>query len=619
MRYYGNKEKLLDLIEIGVKKTELNSGAKFVDLFSGTTVVAQHFKRKGFTVIANDFLEFSYAMAKTYIELNEEPKFIKLKKFLKNDNNQNNNNYVIDYLNNLSAKSSFIFDNYCPGGKGKRKYFSNENGQKIDAVREKIEEWKNLNAINEQEYYYLITALIEGINLVSNVAGTYGAYLKQWDKRSLKPLILKAPVIITSKKNNRAFKKDANQLIKEIKNIDILYLDPPYNSRQYVTNYFILELIAQGWFGKEKLFAVGKTGMIKYSQQYSDYCYKNKAEKALKELISNVNSKYILMSYNNEGLIANKDIIRDLEQKGEVQLFRKNHKRYRSINQGTDDSSKTEERLYFVETNLSRKRANKLDGASWLQNSFSIWHNISKNQEEMKLKHPAIFPIQLSERLIDVLTNGSGKNILDCFAGSGSTLIAGLRKGMNVYGFDISKEFQKIFIERLNNQYSDCKNGRKIEYFVKDARDITSYIHQNTIDLCITSPPYWDILNSRRSADLKIGRNYTDKNKDIGNIDSYDIFLIELKKIMTEVAKTIRDNGYCVIIVMDIRKGGKFYPFHSDIAIIMNDIGLTFEDLIIWDRQKEYNNCKPLGYPYKFIVNKIHEYILIFRKNGHNK
>ena len=75
MRYYGGKEKLLDLIEIGVKKTELNHGAKFVDLFAGTTIVAQHFKKKGYTVIANDFLEFSYALAKTYIELNEEPKF----------------------------------------------------------------------------------------------------------------------------------------------------------------------------------------------------------------------------------------------------------------------------------------------------------------------------------------------------------------------------------------------------------------------------------------------------------------------------------------------------------------------------------------------------------------
>ena len=160
---------------------------------------------------------------------------------------------------------------------------------------------------------------------------------------------------------------------------------------------------------------------------------------------------------------------------------------------------------------------------------------------------------------------------------------------------------------------------QKINFFVKDAREITKFIEPNSIDLCLTSPPYWDILNARRSADLKIGRNYTNKAQDIGNIEFYNNFLAELKNIMAEVAKTIRENGYCVMVVMDIRKGSKFYPFHSDVAKIMEEVGLTFEDLLIWDRQKEYNNCKPLGYPYKFIVNKVHEYILIFKKYGHNK
>lgn len=617
MRYYGGKEKLLDLIEIGVKKTELNHGAKFVDLFAGTTVVAQHFKKKGYTVIANDFLEFSYALAKTYIELNEEPKFLKLKKYL--EVGQIDKNYVIGYLNNLSPKKGFIFDNYCPNGKGQRKYFSNENGQKIDAIREKIEEWKNLSVISELEYYYLITAVLEAVNLVSNVAGTYSAYLKIWDQRAIKPLILTSPEIIPSKRNNKAFKKDANQLIKEIKNIDILYLDPPYNSRQYAANYFILELIAEGWFGTKKPIANGKTGMINYDHQLSEYCYKGRADKALDDLITNVNAKYILLSYNNEGVIADSEIKKIFAKKGKVQLFKKTHKRYKSINQKEDDPQNTEERLYFVETNLATKRANKLDGGTWLQNSFSIWRDISKNQEEIKLKHPAIFPLQLSERIIDVLTNGSGKNILDCFAGSGSTLIAGLKKGMNVYGVDISDEFQKLFFNRINNHYLPYKDSGKIKYFVKDAREITKYIEPNSIDLCLTSPPYWDILNARRSADLKIGRNYTNKTKDIGNIESYNNFIAELKVIMTEVAKTIRENGYCVMVVMDIRKGSKFYPFHSDVARMMEEIGLTFEDLLIWDRQKEYNNCKPLGYPYKFIVNKVHEYILIFKKYGHNK
>jgi len=141
-------------------------------------------------------LEFSYALAKTYIELNQEPTFLKLKKHL--GVNHIDQNYVIGYLNNLSPKKGFIFKNYCPDGNEGRKYFSNENGQKIDAIREKIEEWKNADVVNELEYYYLITALLEAINLVSNVAGTYSAYLKTWDQRAIKPIILTAPEIIPS-------------------------------------------------------------------------------------------------------------------------------------------------------------------------------------------------------------------------------------------------------------------------------------------------------------------------------------------------------------------------------------------------------------------------------------
>ena len=617
MRYYGGKDKLLGLIEIGVNKTELNHGAKFVDHFTGTTVVAQHFKKKGYTVIANDFLEFSYALAKTYIELNQEPRFLKLKKYL--GVNHIDQNHVIDYLNNLLPKKSFIFKNYCPEGKERRKYFSNENGQRIDAIREQIEEWKNLDVISESEYYYLITALLEAINLVSNVAGTYSAYLKTWDQRAVKPLILTPPIIIPSNKRNKAFKRDANELIKKINNIDILYLDPPYNNRQYAANYFILELVAEGWFGTRKPVVTGKAGMRNYDHQLSEYCYKGRANKALEYLISNAKAKYILLSYNNEGVIADDEIKSILTQKGEMQLFKRIHKRYKSINQKNGDPKNTEERLYFVETGLATKRANKLDGQSWLQYSFSIWRDIVKSQEELKLRHPAIFPLQLAERIIDILTNGSGKNILDCFAGSGSTLIAGLKKGMNVYGIDVSSEFQELFFNRINNHYSSYKENGEVNYFVKDAREITKFIEPNSIDLCLTSPPYWDILNARRSADLKISRNYTDKAQDIGNIESYNNFLAELKKIVAEVVKTIRENGYFVMIVMDIRKGSKFYPFHSDITKIVEEVGLTFEDLLIWDRQKEYNNCRPLGYPYKFIVNKVHEYILIFRKNGCNK
>jgi adenine-specific DNA-methyltransferase len=109
---------------------------------------------------------------------------------------------------------------------------------------------------------------LRGINLISNVSGTYAAYLKSWDKRALKPLVLEQVEVIESKNHNKAYKQNANELVKKI-TPDILYLDPPYNVRQYASNYFLLELIAEGWFDKEPEI-YGETGMRKYDHQKSD-------------------------------------------------------------------------------------------------------------------------------------------------------------------------------------------------------------------------------------------------------------------------------------------------------------------------------------------------------------
>lgn len=332
MRYYGAKTKLLPFIEQVVKKTGVNGPSNFVDLFAGTSAVGRHFKKLGYTVIANDTLEFSYAIAKTYIELNEEPQFKKLKSHLKL---KNGNEVLFDYLNKLKyQKKGFISDNYAP--KGGRKYFSDENALRIDTFRYLFEEWKDEKKISELEYYYLITSLLRGVNLVSNVSGTYGAYLKTWDKRALNPLKLEAIEIIPSKNKNKAYKQDANELIKKIHS-DILYLDPPYNSRQYASNYFILELIAEGWF-KTKPEIYGETGMRKYDHQKSKYCSKNSALNALEDLILNSSkAQYIVLSYNNEGVIPQTTIQQTLSRIGTVETFTENHKRYKSINQTVAD------------------------------------------------------------------------------------------------------------------------------------------------------------------------------------------------------------------------------------------------------------------------------------------
>ncbi|MFH1371954.1 MAG: DNA methyltransferase [Planctomycetota bacterium] len=262
------------------------------------------------------------------------------------------------------------------------------------------------------------------------------------------------------------------------------------------------------------------------------------------------------------------------------------------------------------------KRYNELSGKEWLQYSFSIWRDIKKTNGERILAHPAMFPIQLVSRIIDIFTKTSDV-VLDPFMGIGSTIIAAYLNKRQGIGFELSKDYSKVVYRRIHEAKEElCKNKELIEpeIYNQDSRLLLDYVKPNSVDLCVTSPPYWDILNMRRTADGKKVRKYSDSKIDLGNVENYSEFLEALKNIFTKVYVTLKPNGYCVVILMDIRKKDKFYPFHSDFANRMQDVGFEYEDIIIWDRQHEYNNMKPLGYPYVFRVNKVHEYVLVFRK-----
>jgi len=261
------------------------------------------------------------------------------------------------------------------------------------------------------------------------------------------------------------------------------------------------------------------------------------------------------------------------------------------------------------------ERINKLNGKEWLQYSFSIWKDIQKNKEEWALRHPAMFPIMLAGKLIDIFTNSKEQVVLDPFMGSGSTLIAAQNKGLKGIGFEINKEYISMAKNRLDNIYRTIFiNNSNYKLINDSAENIDTYLSPNSVDLTITSPPYWDILNRRRSADRKAIRNYSNSSADFGNISDYNQFLLSLQSVFSKVYKVTKPGRYCIVIVMDIRKNSNFYPFHSDLAKKMEEINFSLKDIIIWDRQKEYNNLRPLGYPYSFVVNKVHEYIMIFKK-----
>lgn len=261
---------------------------------------------------------------------------------------------------------------------------------------------------------------------------------------------------------------------------------------------------------------------------------------------------------------------------------------------------------------------NNLDGKTWLQYSFSIWRDIRKTKEESALKHPAMFPTQLTSKLIEIFTKNPGEVILDPFMGSGSTLVSAKKLGRKGIGFEISKEYVKVAKERLKStQTSLDEQQKKIfqeEIYSIDAHDICKYVKKNSVDLAITSPPYWDILNQKRTADYKEIRNYGESNKDLGNIEGYDTFLGKLQSISKNVFDVLKPGKRFVVVVMDIRKKSKFYPLHMDLTKKMEEIGFELDDIMIWDRQHEYNNMKTLGYPWVFRVNKVHEFIMIYLK-----
>jgi DNA modification methylase len=268
---------------------------------------------------------------------------------------------------------------------------------------------------------------------------------------------------------------------------------------------------------------------------------------------------------------------------------------------------------------LPTRKANELNGSDWLKRSISIWTDISKTNEEQKLNHPAMFPKEIPRRIMEMFLTKDKTKVLDPFMGSGSTLLAAKEIGKNGIGFEISKEYAEVAEKRMKSQ-SNLIGTKEAQQtiIVDDARNMTQYLQPETIDLCITSPPYWNILTEKRTADQKNIRNYHKKDGNIGEIYDYESFLQELKAIFEKVYSVLKGGAYCVINVMDIRKKDKYYPLHMDTVKFMQELGFIFDDIIIWDRRKEYNNLRPLGYPFVFRVNKVHEYILIFLKPCEN-
>lgn len=285
----------------------------------------RHFKRKGYEVIGNDLQAYSYALGKHYIE-----------------NNEKLDDSYFDKLNNVEGVDGFIYNNYAAGSGSGRLYYSDYNARKVDAARQLIENDYHDGVINENEYYYYLSSILESIDKHANTASVYGAFLKKIKKTAQKDVVFTPVETILSDKNNIMLQGDANVNIKKISG-DVLYLDPPYNSRQYNANYHLLETIAL----YDNPPIKGKTGIRADDEKTkSNYSKKREALQSLDNLIDNANYPLILLSYNNEGIITLEDIINTFEKYGTYKQYKKEYKKFKS--QTTQENSKVYEYIHVL-------------------------------------------------------------------------------------------------------------------------------------------------------------------------------------------------------------------------------------------------------------------------------
>lgn len=338
MRYIGGKSLLIEDINMAIKNNTKNVRSVF-DVFAGTGVVSQSFKANGYRVLCNDFLYFSYALQRCKVGINKKPTFSRL------------GFDPIEYLNQIKITDTrlgedelFVYNNYSPANGCERMYFQPNNAMKIDLIRLQIQEWFDEGKINENEYYYLIASLIEAVPFVANITGVYAAYLKFWDKRTYLDLELMEPQLIDNGQDNVCFNNNIDEIIDTP--CDLIYADPPYNSREYLPNYHILETIAK----YDYPVIHGVTGIREYDDQKSDFCKKRYVEDAFDRLIGKSKSRYLVISYNNEGLISTdklSEICNTYAKPGSFKLFEYDYRRYK--NKIPNNKAGLKEQIYFLE------------------------------------------------------------------------------------------------------------------------------------------------------------------------------------------------------------------------------------------------------------------------------
>lgn len=325
-RYLGNKYKLLDFIKSTVNR-ECSAINTVADIFAGTGSVASAFSDK--KLITNDLLYFNYICHVAWFgaQKYDKEKIIDLVRFY-NAVQPNEENYMSENFSDT--------------------FFSAADCRKIGFIREDIENKYENDQINTRERAILITSLLYAMDKIANTCGHYDAYIR--NAEFSRHIELAVPLASNdNNENNQCYNEDANELVKRIE-ADLVYIDPPYNSRQYCDAYHLLENVAR--WKKPKVSGVALK--MDRSKLKSDYCTSSAAQ-AFEDLVSHIKAKYILLSYNNmatkgndrsNAKISDADIMRILSRKGRVKVFSES---YRAFSAGKSNITGNEERLFLCE------------------------------------------------------------------------------------------------------------------------------------------------------------------------------------------------------------------------------------------------------------------------------
>ena len=324
-RYLGNKYKLNNFIQSTISDV-CGDFESFADLFAGTGSVASIYQDKH--LIVNDILYSNYVCHQTWFGTE---KYSKTK--------------IVNFIKQYNTISVSL-DNYMSKNYGDT-YFSKKNCRKIGFIREDIEKNYKNGSLNNREKCILITSLLYAMDKIANTCGHYDAYRKNGELG--RNLELQMPKIKKSNIKNEIYNEDINNLVKLI-SADIVYLDPPYNSRQYCDAYHLLENVAR-W---EKPKVTGVAKKMDRTALKSDYCTIS-ATRAFEDLIKNIKAKYIVLSYNNmankgndrsNAKLSDEDILRILSAKGKVQQFSRD---YKAFSTGKSNIEENAERLFVCQ------------------------------------------------------------------------------------------------------------------------------------------------------------------------------------------------------------------------------------------------------------------------------